>query len=113
MMLMFHLIIRGRMLLLGILLVGLSAITLLNYSQRMNVLAQPSSTHSQPDAKIETNPLLAKWEGPYGGVPPFDRVQVTQFKPALEAGMAENLAEVERIARDPAASTFDNTITEL
>src|SRR2546426_7805150 len=28
------------------------------------------------------NPLLAKWEGPYGGVPPFDRVQVAQFKPA-------------------------------
>ena len=38
---------------------------------------------------------------------PFDRVQVSQFKSALEAGMAENLAEVDRIAKDPAAPTFD------
>ena len=35
------------------------------------------------------NPLLAKWEGPFGGVPPFDRVQVALFKPALEAAMTE------------------------
>ena len=43
----------------------------------------------------EPNPLLAQWEGPYGGVPPFDRVQVSFFKPALEAAMSENLADVE------------------
>jgi peptidyl-dipeptidase Dcp len=59
------------------------------------------------------NPLLAKWEGPYGGVPPFDRVQVTMFKPALEAAMAENLAEIDRIAKDPSAPTFENTIAAM
>ena len=37
------------------------------------------------------NPLLGKWEGPYGGVPPFDKVQIPLFKPALEAAMAEQL----------------------
>ncbi|MEP6820387.1 MAG: M3 family metallopeptidase [bacterium] len=62
---------------------------------------------------MPANPLLAKWEGPYGGVPPFDRVQVADFKPALEAAMAENLAEVDRIAKDPAAPTFENTIAAL
>ena len=46
----------------------------------------------------EENPLLANWEGPYGGVPPFDRVQIPLFKPALEAGMAEQLSEIQRIA---------------
>ncbi|MDQ1728399.1 MAG: peptidyl-dipeptidase Dcp, partial [Pyrinomonadaceae bacterium] len=60
-----------------------------------------------------TNPLLAKWEGPYGGLPPFDRVQVSQFKPALEAAMAENLAEIDRVARDTNAPTFANTIVTL
>jgi peptidyl-dipeptidase Dcp len=35
-----------------------------------------------------SNPLLAKWSGPYGGVPPFDKVEVAHFKPALEAAMA-------------------------
>ena len=59
------------------------------------------------------NPLLAKWEGPYGGVPPFDRVQIALFKPALEAAMAEQLAETERIANNTAAPDFENTIAAL
>ncbi len=28
---------------------------------------------------IMTNPLLPKWTGPYGGVPPFAAVRVGQF----------------------------------
>ena len=60
-----------------------------------------------------TNPLLATWTGPYGGVPPFDQIKVEHFKPALEAAMAENLAEVDRIANDPAAPTFENTIVAM
>lgn len=59
------------------------------------------------------NPLLAKWTGPYGGVPPFDQVKVEQFKPALEAAMAEQLAEIEKIARDPAPPSFENTIAAM
>ena len=66
-----------------------------------------------PEPPSPANPLLAKWEGPYGGVPPFDRVQVAHFKPALEAAMAENLSEVDRVAKDPAAPTFENTIVAL
>ncbi len=61
----------------------------------------------------ETNPLLQKWEGPYGGIPPFDKVKVADFKPALEAGMAENLTEVEKIAANPSVPTFENTIAAM
>src|SRR5437762_3185438 len=64
-------------------------------------------------AMTEENPLLAKWEGPYGGVPPFDRVQVAFFKPALETAMAEQLAETDRIANVPAPPDFENTIAAL
>jgi len=64
-------------------------------------------------AVTDDNPLLAKWEGPYGGVPPFDRVQIPLFKPALEAAMAEQLGEVQRIANDPAPANFENTIAAL
>ena len=60
-----------------------------------------------------SNPLLAPWTGPYGGVPPFDKVKVEQFKPALEASMAEALAEIDTIASDPAPPTFANTIAAL
>jgi peptidyl-dipeptidase Dcp len=59
------------------------------------------------------NPLLAKWTGPYGGVPPFEKVKVEQFKPALEAAMAEQLGEIDKIAKDPAAPSFENTIAAL
>ena len=59
------------------------------------------------------NPLLAKWEGPFGGVPPFDRVQIALFKPALESAMTEQLAETDRIANNPAAPDFENTIAAL
>src|SRR5512141_279247 len=59
------------------------------------------------------NPLLEKWTGPYQGVPPFDKVRVDDFKPALEAAMAENLSEIDKIAGDPGAPTFENTIAAM
>jgi len=65
-----------------------------------------------PAAAAE-NPLLAPWTGPYGGVPAFDQVQVEQFQPALEAAMAEQLAEIDAIASHPEAPTFANTIAAM
>jgi peptidyl-dipeptidase Dcp len=59
------------------------------------------------------NPLLAPWTGPYGGVPAFDKAKVEYLQPALEAGMAEALAEIDRIAADPAPPTFENTIAAM
>ena len=70
-------------------------------------------TNSNQAMNTDTNPLLGKWEGPFGGVPPFDRVQIALFKPALEAAMAEQLAETERIANNSAAPDFENTIAAL
>src|SRR5688572_3961673 len=62
---------------------------------------QTTTTVTPPLAGSD-NPLLQAWSGPYGGVPPFDQVRVEHFEPALEAAMAENLAEIDRIANDPA-----------
>jgi peptidyl-dipeptidase Dcp len=59
------------------------------------------------------NPLLEKWTGPYGGVPPFNKVKVSDFKPALEQAIAEQKAEVEAIAKNPSPPTFANTIEAL
>src|SRR5213592_1249869 len=59
------------------------------------------------------NPLTERWTGPYGGVPPFDKVKVADFKPALEAAMAENLKEIDAIAKNPATPGFENTIAAL
>src|SRR5258708_10732675 len=62
---------------------------------------------------LETNPLLEPWPGPFGGVPPFDKVKVEHFKPALEIAMAERLADVDRIADDPSSTTFANTLEAM
>jgi peptidyl-dipeptidase Dcp len=60
-----------------------------------------------------TNPLLAPWTGPYGGVPAFDKVKVADLQPALEAAMAQQLVAIEQIANDPATPNFANTIAAL
>ncbi len=61
----------------------------------------------------EMNMLLAEWTGPYGGVPAFDRMDLAYLKPGLEAGMAEELEEIEAIAANPEPPTFENTIVAL
>jgi peptidyl-dipeptidase Dcp len=78
------------------------------------LLAVPVVEAADMQAKpAAANPLLAPWTGPYGGVPPFDKVRVEDLKPALEAGMSEQLAEIDRIANDAAAPTFANTIAAM
>ena len=61
----------------------------------------------------ESNPLIQKWTGPYGGLPPFDKVKVADFKPAMETAMAANLVEIEKIAGNTNAPTFENTIVAM
>lgn len=58
------------------------------------------------------NPFAQKSTLPYEA-PPFDKVQDADYQPAIEQGMAESLAEVRRIADNPAAPTFDNTIVAM
>ena len=63
--------------------------------------------------QASVNALSAEWQGPYGGVPNFDTAKLADLKPALEAGMAENLAEIDAIANNPDAPTFQNTIVAM
>lgn len=74
------------------------------------ILTPVAQARIQP---TRSNPLLAQWTGPRGGVPPFDKVKVEDFKPALEAAMEENLREIEAIAGNLAEPTFYNTIVAM
>ena len=76
------------------------------------VMAQTPVPAASAAARADM-PLLAPWGGPHGGVPAFDKVRVADFKPALTAAMAENLAEINAIATNPAAPTFENTIAAM
>ncbi len=59
------------------------------------------------------NPLLATWTGPYGGVPPWDKVKPELFPQAFEVALAERAADYARIANDPARPTFANTFVPM
>ena len=72
----------------------------------------PAASGAAPAAS-PASPLVAAWDGPFGGVPPFDRVTVADLAPALDAGMSRQLAAIEAIAANPAPPTFDNTIVPL
>ena len=98
----------GRVLLLTAALAGCSTA-----SDVLTPTATSTPVAVPPAATPAANPLLAAWSGPYGGVPPFDRVAVADFEPAVRAAMALHLAEIDAIATDPAAPTFDNTLAAM
>ncbi|NNK19233.1 MAG: M3 family peptidase, partial [Maribacter sp.] len=57
--------------------------------------------------------LLKEWTGPYGGVPAFDQMKVEDVKDAMLLGMELNLKEIDAIANNTDAPTFENTIEEM
>ncbi len=68
---------------------------------------------SNDESRDESNVLLAEWSGHFGGVPAFDNMDLAALKPALEAGMAMNLDEVDAIASNSLPPTFENTILAM
>jgi len=59
-----------------------------------------------------SNPFYAPSTLPFQA-PPFDKIKDADYQPAIEAGMAQELAEIEAIADNPAPPTFENTIVAM
>jgi peptidyl-dipeptidase Dcp len=73
-----------------------------------------AQTQTAPAAlKAETPFLLQPWQGPNGGVPPFDRITPEMFPPAFEAAIATLRGEIRAIAENSAPPTFDTVIGAL
>ncbi len=79
----------------------------------MTGAAALAQTGTAPAAATAANPLLVEWTGPYGGVPPWDKVRPELFPAAFEAALAERRAEYRKIADNPAAPTFANTFVPM
>jgi peptidyl-dipeptidase Dcp len=69
-------------------------------------------TAPPPAAFGPSNPFYASSSLPFKA-PPFDKIKDEDFQPAIEAGMAQQRAEIEAIANNPEAPTFDNTIVAM
>jgi peptidyl-dipeptidase Dcp len=59
-----------------------------------------------------TNPFFAQSKL-HMQAPAFDKIKTTDFLPAIEAGISQQRAEIEKIANNKAAPTFDNTLVAM
>ncbi len=59
-----------------------------------------------------SNPFYAPSTLPFHA-PPFDKIKDSDYQPAIEAGMAEQLTEMGAIADNPAPPTFENTLVAM
>ena len=55
------------------------------------------------------NPFLEEWKTPYG-IPPFDKITLADYIPAVKAGIEQQEKELQAILDNPDAPTFKNTI---
>ena len=58
---------------------------------------------------VRENPLLAQWDTPHG-VPPFDKIEASDYQPAIEYAIKKHDDEITAIVDNPSAPTFENTI---
>lgn len=63
-------------------------------------------------AALENNPFAEEWTANFGA-PPLDRITEAHFMPAFQAAMADHAAEIDAIARNPEAPTFENTLLAM
>jgi peptidyl-dipeptidase Dcp len=82
-----------------------------NMERPMTAAAAAAAAPTAPPATapVGENPMLAKWTGPFEGVPPWDKMDPELFPDAFAKAMADTRAEVQAVIDNPAAPTFENT----
>lgn len=82
----------------------------------MSLVSSCSSPNNQPKENqmgdSTSNPLFQESQLPFKTIP-FDKIKEEHFLPAFEAGMQQELQEVNAIADNPAAPNFENTLVAL
>jgi peptidyl-dipeptidase Dcp len=90
-------------------------------SQQPNGAANPSapaasvagaSSTATAATDMTSNPFYSASTLPFQA-PPFDKIHDADYQPAIEEGMRQHLAEIQKIANDPAAPTFENTFVAM
>ncbi len=74
--------------------------------------AAPADKPAAAPAFTEANPFYTPSKLPYQA-PPFDKIKDSDFAPAIEEGMKEEIADYEKIANNPEPATFANTIEAM
>jgi peptidyl-dipeptidase Dcp len=84
----------------------------------MFLLCLVTTSYAGENLKTDTvkthriNPFFAPSKLPFQA-PPFDKIKESDYLPAFEKGMKQQLAEINKIADNPAVPTFENTLVRL
>ncbi len=76
-----------------------------------------SAQEIAPEAAVvnpveDDNPFFAEWDTPFG-IPPFDQIKDTHYKPAFLKGIDQQRADIDAIRSNPEPPTFENTLEAL
>src|SRR4051812_8544882 len=72
----------------------------------------PSNDSMPGTGALDVNPFTVPSRLPYS-FPPFDAIRHEHYRPAFDAGVAEQRAEIRAIVEDPDEPTFANTVERL
>ena len=87
-------------------LLGAAAVLTLSACSTTPVSPPPAPPPPPPNPFAEASNLPLQ-------APDFGRIKDSDYQPALEEGMKQQLVEIDTIATNPAAPTFDNTLVAL
>jgi peptidyl-dipeptidase Dcp len=83
-----------------------------NYATTAGPIGVTSSADPATATNMNANPFYAPSTLPFQA-PPFDKIQDSDYQPAIEAGMAHQLTEIRSITDNPELPTFENTLVSL
>ncbi len=90
----------------GALAVGSSVSTPVQSAEKTTMTKSAATPAAQSNPFFEQSPLPLQF-------PQFDKIKDSDYAPAFDRGMADNSREIEAIANNSAAPTFENTILAM
>lgn len=93
--------------------VGLLSLSLVMLSCSNSSETKGNMDEHSTNTENQDNELIAKWKGDYQGVPAFDKMDLSDLKPAMREAMEKHLEEIDAIANNEEPATFENTIAEM
>lgn len=76
------------------------------------ILGSSCNTMKKEKDNLESNPLVRKFDTKFD-VPPFDKINLEHFLPAIKYAIKEEEKEIDAIVKNEEKATFENTIEAL
>lgn len=82
------------------------------YKKAIVMAAIALAAQGPASAASHVNPFLTPYDTPFQ-IPPFERIEIGDYLPALKEGIRQQKEEIEAIVNNPQKPTFDNTILAM